>query len=95
MECLRASFLPKRMIERHHQRADDIIESGALDGRDHDGRRHARIELDIGHTGKLGLIDPHKSDVIGIIGLRVGQTVGRNLNDVAVNDRNDALLVCG
>jgi hypothetical protein len=48
------------MIERHHQRPDDIIESGALDGRDHHGRRHAWIELDVGHRGELALVDLNK-----------------------------------
>ena len=60
------------MIERHYQRPDDVIESGALHGRDHYGRRHARIELDIGHSGKLGLVDLHERDVIGIVSLGVG-----------------------
>jgi hypothetical protein len=31
------------MIERHHQRPDDVIESGTLHGRDHHRRRRARI----------------------------------------------------
>ena len=57
------------MIERHHQRADDVIEGGALYGRNHHGRRHARIELDVGHSGELGLVDLHERDVIGIVGL--------------------------
>ena len=82
------------MIERHHQRPDDVIESGTLHGRDHHRRRHARIELDVGHRGELVLIDPNKGHIIRIVGLGVGQPVGRNLNDIAMNDRDDALLVC-
>ena len=69
------SFLPEGMIERHHQRPDDVIESGALHGRDHHRRRHARIELDVGHRGELVLIDPNKGHIIRIVGLGVGQTV--------------------
>jgi hypothetical protein len=55
------------MIERHHQRPDDIIESGALDGRDHHGRRHARVELDVGHRGEFVLVDLNKRHIIGIV----------------------------
>ena len=38
----RRLFLPKCVIERHDQRPDDVVERGALDGRDHDGGGHAR-----------------------------------------------------
>jgi hypothetical protein len=83
------------MIERHHERPDDIVESGPLDGRDHHGRRHAGIEPYVGHRGKLSLVDPDRRHIIGIVGFRISQTVGRNLNNIAMDNRNDALLVRG
>ena len=92
--ALATLFLPKGMIERHHQRANDIIEGSPLDGRDHDGCRHTGVELDIRQRGELLLVNPDKGHVIGIVGLGVDKAVGRNLDNVAMDNRDNALLVC-
>src|SRR4051812_4085131 len=82
------------MIERHHERTDNIIQRGTLDGWDHHSRWHARVKLDVGHRGELGLVDPNKGYIIRVVGLWVSQPVGGNLDDVAMDNWDNALLVC-
>ena len=40
-------FLPECLVERHLQRANEIIKGGAFHGWNHHGRRHPRIEMDM------------------------------------------------
>ena len=86
-------FLPKCVIERHNERPDEIVERGTLDCRDHDGRGHARIELDVGHRRQFTFIDSNRCDVVRIVGFWISQAICRYLDDVAMNNRGNALLV--
>jgi hypothetical protein len=46
-----------------------------------------------GANQKLGLVDLNQRGVIGNIGFGVGEPVGRDLGDLAVDHRQDPLLV--
>ena len=57
---LRALPLPKRVIERHGEWPDKIIEGSTLNGLNGHLRRHARVKLGIRNQFEFVLIDPNE-----------------------------------
>jgi len=89
------SLLPKRVLERCRERPDKVVERRPLGRRDHHRCRHPRIKPDVGELGQFRGIEADQRHVIWITVLRVGDSIGGDLNDITVNDRRDALLVGG
>src|SRR3977135_658910 len=82
-------------VEGRHHWAEQIVERGALLGRDHHRDRHARGQHDLFARSQLVLVYPDERSVVGRAGTLVCQPVGRDVDDVAVDDRDHSLLVGG
>jgi protease YdgD len=80
-------LLAKGLVEGRHDGSEQVVERRALLRRDHDRDSHAGVELHLLAFGQLLFIDRNQGRAIRNAGARVGQPVGGDFDEIAMDHR--------